>query len=173
MFEQIFDFYTFKNHTFESKRVDWHHRLKKSEEDIWKKNQTVMSIYSYTVKSAIFESVKIKISKVSGWFQKSFPRRSENDTFESVKIESVRLDWLSRPYNYIVVHIEMRESWDHLWESFYLCSLFRSSFPPPQARFAFWAKHIVSLNDDRPIQCIHGDSCYKGRLQRQRLIIEV
>ena len=43
----------------------------------------------------------------------------------------------------------------HIWffefhttiESFYLCNFFRSF---PQARFALWAKHIVSLNDDRP-----------------------
>ena len=34
--------------------------------------------------------------KASGWSQKSIPRRSENNTFESVKIESVRVDRLSQ-----------------------------------------------------------------------------
>ena len=61
-----------------------------------------MSIYSYTFKSVIFESVVIKIfSKSVKMIQiLSFLRISENDTFESVilesvKIKSVRVDGLS------------------------------------------------------------------------------
>ena len=50
---------------------------------------------SVSLLSVIFESVKkLKIgSKVSWWSKKSFPvlRRSENDTFESVIIESVKI----------------------------------------------------------------------------------
>ena len=51
-----------------------------------------MGIYSYTFKSVILESVKIKKSpKVSKWSQKSFLRISENYTFESVILESVKI----------------------------------------------------------------------------------
>ena len=55
------------------------------------------SIYSYTFKSVIFESVKIKsakikiFSKMSGWSQKSLSSSFENDTYESVIHESVNL----------------------------------------------------------------------------------
>ena len=51
--------------------------------------------YNYTFKSVVFESVQaksVKIKKSSealGWPKKVFVRRFENDTFESVEIESV------------------------------------------------------------------------------------
>ena len=51
--------------------------------------------YKYTFKSVVFESVKaksVKIKKISealGWPKKSFLRRFENDTFESVFFKSV------------------------------------------------------------------------------------
>ena len=54
-----------------------------------------MGTYNYTFKSVVFESVQaksVKIKKSSealGWSKKLFVRRFENDTFESVEIESV------------------------------------------------------------------------------------
>ena len=54
-----------------------------------------MGTYNYTFKSVVFESVKVKsvkikkISEVLGWSKKSFVRRFENDTFESVFFKSV------------------------------------------------------------------------------------
>ena len=52
-----------------------------------------VGIYSYTFKSVILESVKIKISpKVSKRSQKSFLKISENNTFESVILKSVKIE---------------------------------------------------------------------------------
>ena len=49
-------------------------------------------VVNYTVKSVVFESVKIKkSSEVLEWSKKPFVRRFENDTFESVEIETVVL----------------------------------------------------------------------------------
>ena len=49
--------------------------------------------YNYTFKSVVFESVKIKKSpEVLGWSNKSFVRRLENDTFESVFFKSVEIE---------------------------------------------------------------------------------
>ena len=73
-----------------------------------------MSIYSYTFKSVIFESVilesiKIKIfSKSVKMIQKSFLRISENDIFESVKVESVRVD--RHPHSQLPInHTDMKD----------------------------------------------------------------
>ena len=50
--------------------------------------------YNYTFKSVVFESVKIKnkILRSLGMVQKSFVRRFENDTCESVFIKSVEIE---------------------------------------------------------------------------------
>ena len=54
-----------------------------------------MGTYNYIFKSVVFESAKVKNVKIKkssealGWSKKSFVRRFENDTFESVGIESV------------------------------------------------------------------------------------
>ena len=57
----------------------------------------VMSIYSCTFKSAIFESVKVKnLLKCVRMIEKSFSRRSENDTFESVWVSAHYLCHLVR-----------------------------------------------------------------------------
>ena len=40
-------------------------------------------IYSYTFKSVILESVKVKTPKVSKWPKYSFKKISKNDTLES------------------------------------------------------------------------------------------
>ena len=86
-----------------------------------------MSIYSYIFKSVIFENVKIKIfSKVSDWWsQKSFSRSFENDTFESVilesvKIYSVRVDRLSRchPANHKKQNSRKAHKGQVTWDSF-------------------------------------------------------
>ena len=47
--------------------------------------------YNYTFKSVVFESVKVKSVKIKKFpeVQKSFVRRFENDTFESVFFKSV------------------------------------------------------------------------------------
>ena len=55
--------------------------------------------------------------KVSKWSKKSFMRISENDTFESVKIESVRVD---RHPQYSTKHITNLENivdntWGDIW----------------------------------------------------------
>ena len=65
---------------------------------IWTESQPStkgVGTYNYTFKSVVFESIKVKsvtIKKVLRslrMVQKSFVRRFENDTFESVEIESV------------------------------------------------------------------------------------
>ena len=57
-----------------------------------------MDTYNYTFKSVVLESVEVKSAKnkksseALGWSKKSFVRRCENDTFESVFYKSVEIE---------------------------------------------------------------------------------
>ena len=57
-----------------------------------------MSTYNYTFKSVVFESVKAKSVKIKkflealGWSKKSFVRRFENYSVESVFFKSVEIE---------------------------------------------------------------------------------